>query len=95
MKCDAFTRMVSPSWSKVGSASINSARVAAKKLTDLSNHDYYQYNKYQKITLALNDIKPADLDSGKFKNKQWVIDQVEVSPYNNKLILPSVFLQAS
>ena len=62
--------------------------VAAKKQTDLSNHDYYQYNKYQKITLALNDIKPADLDSGKFKNKQWVIDQVEVSPYNNKLILP-------
>ena len=44
--------------------------VAAKKQTDLSNHDYYQYNKYQKITLALNDIKPADLDSGKFKNKQ-------------------------
>ena len=62
--------------------------IAAKKQTDLSNHDYYQYNKYQKITLAMNDIKPADLDSGRFKNRQWLIDQVEASPYNNKLILP-------
>ena len=62
--------------------------VAAKKRTDLENHPYYQYNKYQKISLAMNDIKPADLDSGRFKNKQWVLDQVEVSPYNNKLILP-------
>ena len=62
--------------------------VAAKKRTDLSNHDYYQYNKYQKITIAMNDIKPADLDSGRFKNKPWVVDQIETSPYNNKLILP-------
>ena len=62
--------------------------IAAKKRTDLDNHPYYQYNKYQKISLAMNDIKPADLDSGRFKNKQWVLDQVEVSPYNNKLILP-------
>ena len=29
--------------------------IAAKKRTDLSNHDYYQYNKYQKLTLAVND----------------------------------------
>ena len=30
--------------------------IAAKKKSDLSNHDYYQYDKYQKITLALNDL---------------------------------------
>ena len=62
--------------------------VAAKKLTDLSNRDFYQYNKYQKLTLALNDITPALLDSPKFKKKQWLIDHVEVCPNNNKLILP-------
>lgn len=61
--------------------------IAAKRKTDLDNHDYYQYNKYQKITLAVNDIKPADLDSGIY-SKKWLKDQVEVSPYNNKLILP-------
>src|SRR5574344_2587965 len=62
--------------------------IAAKKHTDLNNHDYYQYNKYQKITLAANDIIPAQLDSGIFKKKKWLASQVETCPYNNKLILP-------
>ena len=62
--------------------------VAAKKQTHLDNHDFYQYNKYQKLTLALNNITPAVLDSPKYKKKQWMIDQVETCPYNNKLILP-------
>ncbi len=62
--------------------------VAAKKTTDLSNHDYYQYNKYQKLTLALNDINPTDLENEKFKRKKWVLNQIETCPYNNKLILP-------
>lgn len=62
--------------------------IAAKKKTDLSNHDFYQYNKYQKITLAVNDIQKADIDSGFFAKKQWLIDQMETSPYNHKLILP-------
>lgn len=62
--------------------------IAAKKKTDLDNsHDYYQYNKYQKITLALNDITKEQMDSGIFK-KKWLHDQIETSPYNNKLILP-------
>ena len=35
--------------------------IAAKKKTDLSNKSFYQYNKYQKISLALNDINPLHL----------------------------------
>ena len=62
--------------------------VAAKKRTDLSNHDFYQYNKYQKLTLALNDVTSAFLDSTKMGKKQWLRDQVETCPYNQKLILP-------
>ena len=62
--------------------------IAAKKKTDLSNHDFYQYNKYQKLTLALNDITPAMLDTGKLAKKQWLINQVEVCKYNQKLVLP-------
>ena len=62
--------------------------IAAKKQTDLSNRDFYQYNKYQKITLALNDFRPEVLDSPKYKKKQWLVDQIEACPYNNKLILP-------
>ncbi|HEY9550706.1 MAG TPA: DUF5686 family protein, partial [Prevotella sp.] len=62
--------------------------IAAKKRTRLENHDYYQYNKYQKISLALNDINPNDAMQGSSKKAQWMLDQIETSPYNNKLILP-------
>jgi len=62
--------------------------IAAKKKTDLANHDYYQFNKYQKITLAMNDIKPSTLEQPKLKKRKWLVNQVEVCPYNNKLILP-------
>ena len=62
--------------------------IEAKKRTDLANHAFYQYSKYQKITLAFNDIKPSDLESEKMKKKKWLVNQIEVCPYNNKLILP-------
>lgn len=62
--------------------------IAAKKRTDLSNHDYYQFNKYQKLTFAINDISPALLENEKTQKKQWLINQIEVCQYNNKLILP-------
>lgn len=62
--------------------------IAAKKHTDLANHDYYQFNKYQKITFAINDIKPTELENEKLKKKKWLINQIETCPYNNKLILP-------
>lgn len=62
--------------------------IAAKKRTDLDNHDFYQYNKYQKLTLAFNGITPQDLDSGLISKHKWMASQIELCPYNNKLILP-------
>ncbi len=62
--------------------------IAAKKRTRLENHDFFQYTKYQKITLALNDITPTQIDSGFIGKRRWMLDQVEHCPYNNKLILP-------
>ncbi|MBQ7510218.1 MAG: carboxypeptidase-like regulatory domain-containing protein [Prevotella sp.] len=62
--------------------------VAAKKKTDLANNDYYQYNKYEKLTLSLNDLTPTQLEKPPFSKKPWLLNQVEVSPYTNKLILP-------
>lgn len=62
--------------------------IAAKKQTDLSRHDYYAFDKYQKITLSFNNIK-KDSTENKFLRKHpnlW--SQVEVSPYNGQLILP-------
>ena len=62
--------------------------VQAKKRTNLENHDFYQYSKYQKITLAVNDVTPSELEDVQEKKMQWMLDQVEVCPLNNKLILP-------
>lgn len=62
--------------------------IAAKKRTDLDNHDFYQYNKYQKLTLAFNGITPQDLDSGLISKHKWMTSQIELCPYNSKLILP-------
>lgn len=64
--------------------------VAAKKKTDLSNKDYYQFNKYQKLTLALNDLSKETIDSGAIFKQQFVKDQVELCKYNDKLILPVI-----
>lgn len=62
--------------------------IAAKKRTDLSNHDYYQYDRYQKITLSLNDVTDKQLKGKFFQKRSYLLDQVEVSPYNKKRILP-------
>ena len=62
--------------------------IAAKRKTDLANYDYYQYDKYQKITFALNDLKKEQLEGKFFSKRQYLLDQVERSPYNDKLTLP-------
>ena len=62
--------------------------IAAKKKTNIKHHDFYRYNNYQKITLGLNDVNPLALDKGLFKKYPWLADQVEVSQYNDKLVLP-------
>ncbi len=61
--------------------------IAAKKRTDLNNHDYYQYRKYQKLTTALN-ITQDRMEDPKYKKMQWLVDQVETNPYNGKMVLP-------
>jgi hypothetical protein len=62
--------------------------IAAKKRTLLQNHDYYSYNNYQKIMFGLNELTPEQLEAGMFRKHQWLLNQVEVCQYNNKLILP-------
>ena len=62
--------------------------IASKKLTDLKTHDYYQYNNYQKITLGVNDLSPEDMEGKIFKKHSWLLNQVELCQYNEKLILP-------
>ena len=62
--------------------------IDAKKQADLKTHDYYQYNQYEKLTLAMNDLTPEQLEQKPFTTKRWLLDQVEKCQYNDKLILP-------
>ena len=62
--------------------------IAHKKENDLKRNDFYSYTNYQKIGLSLNDVNPLVLDQGIFKKYPWLASQVEVSQYNDKLVLP-------
>ena len=62
--------------------------IAAKKQTDLANHDYYKFDKYEKMTLAANDLTPSRLEKKPYSSTPWLLDQVELCKYNNKMILP-------
>ena len=63
--------------------------IASKEKTNLENKDYYFYNKYQKITLAVNDITPDSLkESWLFKKYPFLRDQVEMCDVTQKRILP-------
>ena len=62
--------------------------IAAKKKTDIENHDFYEFDKYQKLTVAINDITAKDLESSRFTKSRWMLNQVENCQYTNKLILP-------
>lgn len=62
--------------------------IANKTQQTLEEHEFYQYNKYQKITMSLNDITPEKMEKGVFKKMPFLKDQVEVSEVTNKLILP-------
>lgn len=62
--------------------------IAAKKNNKLEENDYYQYNKYQKITMALNDVTPEMLDKGIYKKMPFLKDQIELSEETSKFILP-------
>ncbi len=62
--------------------------IAAKRRTDLASRDFYSYEKYQKLTLASNDVSMTDLSEGLLSRIPNVFRYVELCPYNDKLILP-------
>ena len=59
-----------------------------RRLNGIDQRPYYRYQRYQKLTLALNDIKPSALQDDGLLHAEWIRNQVELCPYNQKLILP-------
>lgn len=62
--------------------------IAHKKALKLEENDYYQYQKYEKMKMSLNDITPEKLEKGIYKKFAFFKDQVEESTLSGKLILP-------
>lgn len=62
--------------------------IANKKAQILSANEYYQFDKYEKMKMSINDLTPEKLEKGIYKKYSFLRDQVEVSPKTNKLILP-------
>ena len=59
-----------------------------KKALKLEKKDYYQYQRYEKMKMSLNDVTPEKLEKGIYKKFSFFKDQVEVSPITQKMILP-------
>ncbi|MDR0962759.1 MAG: DUF5686 and carboxypeptidase regulatory-like domain-containing protein [Mediterranea sp.] len=59
-----------------------------KKGLKLQNNDFYEYHKYEKMKMSLNDITNEKLESGIYKKFSFFRDQVEQSPATGKMILP-------
>ena len=62
--------------------------IAAKKASDLRTHDFFSYQKYEKMTLALNEFTEKVFEDDHFKHFPFLKDHVEVCPETGKLILP-------
>ena len=59
-----------------------------KKALKLEENDFYQYQKYEKMKMSLNDITPEKMEKGIYKKFAFFKDQVEESSLSGKLILP-------
>lgn len=62
--------------------------IAAKRSTRLELHDYYSYDKYSRLTLALNDVNPSAFETGKLKRFPFLREHLEVCNETGKIILP-------
>lgn len=51
------------------------------------NHDYYSYDQYDKMTMALNDFSEEKRDKKIYKNFQFLFDFVDTSEITGKPIL--------
>lgn len=62
--------------------------ISHKKGLELSQNDYYQYSKYEKMKMSVSNITPQKMEKGIYKKFAFFKDQIETSPITNELILP-------
>lgn len=62
--------------------------MARKHMNDPKNHDYYNYDKYEKMTFALNDFSEDQKKNWLFKKFQFIFEYLDTSEVSGKPILP-------
>jgi hypothetical protein len=62
--------------------------IANKVHQELEENDFYQYNKYQKLVMAVNNVTDEYLEKGIFKKMPELKEQVEYSAETDSRILP-------
>lgn len=62
--------------------------IAAKNHSDLHQHDFLSYTKYEKMTTALNEFTEKVFQDDHFKHFPFLKEHVETCPETGKLILP-------
>lgn len=69
--------------------------IEERRRNDLKNRQYFRRDKYQKMTLAANNLRLSDVTSGKYSSIPNALNRVEACPYNNKLIFPLNIIEKS
>ncbi len=63
--------------------------IAAKKQSNLrEQHDYLSFMKYEKMTMAMNEVTEKVFMDDHFKHLPFLREHVEICPETGKLILP-------
>lgn len=62
--------------------------IAAKQASDLQRHAYYSYDKYSRLTMALNDVNENTFKEGRLKKFEFLLDHTEINNATGRRILP-------
>ena len=61
--------------------------IERRHVGDPKNHDFYNYEKYEKMTFALNEFSEEQKKKWLFKKFQFIFDYVDTSEVSGKPIL--------
>ena len=62
--------------------------IAAKRQTDLHTHDYFRYDRYRRMTFALDEVTPTTFDLITLRPLAFLKGSEEVCPETGTVILP-------
>lgn len=74
--------------------------IASREVNDPRNHDYFQYDQYEKIVIALNDYQPKEKKKpGKFDFVEEYVDTLDIGttilPVSEKEKVETVYFRKS